>query len=214
MRAALAKMNMPRRVAAAGATALSPLLAAALALGGRRPGRLRAGIEPEAFAIEDIGDEFDDLWRRKLDEGRRLYAYRMGEDLRWHLQSREKPRTITVLRCRRDGRLDGYLVWERRGNDLIVAGIVDLLVASNDAGVIDALLAAAYETAREQGCHLLALVGFPREVRARAEPRRLYSRMLSPNSFCYKARSGELHSALLDGSAWYATSYDHDTTLA
>lgn len=213
IRAALEKMNVPRRLAIASATALSPLLAGALALGGRRPGRLRAGIEPESIAIEDIGDEFDDLWRRKVAEGRRFYAYRSAEDLRWHFQSRNRPRAITMLRCSRDGRLDGYLVWERKeGDGLIVARILDLLVASNDARVIDALLAAAYETAREQRCHILELLGFPREVRARAAPRRLYSRPCAP--ICYKARSAELHSALLQKDAWYATRYDDDTSLA
>ncbi|MDH3625246.1 MAG: hypothetical protein OES69_13985 [Myxococcales bacterium] len=217
MRAALRKGKVPSGVASVGAAVLSPFLSAAVAVGRRRPGRLHAGIEPESIAIENVGDEFDDLWRRKLAEGHRLYAGRASEDIRWHFEPRDGARAVTMLCGRRDGRLEGYLVWERKENYLISgltgARIVDMLVASNDERVIDALVAAAYESAREQGCHVLEMKGFPREIRSQVEGSRVFSKKLTPNSFCFRAQSSELHSALQHEDTWYPTLYDGDGSL-
>jgi hypothetical protein len=215
-RAALRQKRLPAPLAAIGGSALGPALRAAIALGRARPRRMRTGLEPESIRLDQVGDEFDDLWRRRLAEAPRFYAWRTAADLRWHFDARGEPRRVTVLRCRRHGRLAGYLVWDREDVErlgLVRARIVDLFVEADDPDVVDALLAAAYETAREQGCHALEWRGFSRALRERAERCRPLSRTLTPISFCYKARSPELRDALAQEDTWYPCLYDGDGSL-
>ena len=124
--------------------------------------------------------------------------------------------TLSLLRCRRGGRLDGYLILLREevpSLGLSRSKIVDMLVAGDDADVVDALLAAAHDLAREQGSHILELVGFPREVRARAARSRPFSRMFPGTTYYYKAMPAGLAAELRFESAWYPTLYDGDSSV-
>lgn len=213
--AALRKRNVPPALARIAGLAASPGLAAANALRKRGPRRLPIGLDPEAIPLEAVGDEFDELWQRKLAEGRRLYAYRTAADLRWHFEL-ARTGAVSVLRCRRGGRLEGYAVLLREEVPAIALQrlkIVDLFVASNDADTIDALLAAAYERGREAGCHVLEVVGFPAEIRARVERFRPFSRLAPAHPFYYKARSEALDRALEAPAAWYPCLYDGDGSI-
>ncbi|MDH3686650.1 MAG: hypothetical protein OEP95_10505 [Myxococcales bacterium] len=215
-RAVLRQKGVNPSWADAAGTALAPGVAAAVAIGRRRPGRPQAGLEPEAIRLDQIGDEFDDLWQRKLAEAPRFYAWRTAEDLRWHFAERGRARSVTMLRCRRGGRLAGYLAWEREDVErlgLVRARIADLFVEHDEAEVVDALLAASWETARDEGCHILEWQGFPAALRARAERCRPFSRTLSPISFCFAARSAELAAALGREETWYPSLYDGDGSL-
>ena len=215
-RAALRQKGLSAPLAAAGATLLGPGIAALAALGRKGPRRTRMGLDPEAIRLEEVGDEFDDLWRRKLAEGPRLYAWRTGEDIRWHFEERDHPRSLTLLRCRHAGRLAGYLVWEREDVErygLARARIADLFVEHDAPEVLEALLAAAHETARAQGCHVLELQGFSQVLPSQVGLGRSLSRTLTPISFCYKARTPELQMALSHADAWYPSLFDGDGSL-
>ncbi len=195
--------------------ALSPLATPVLTARGR-PGRLRAGLEPEVVDLSEVGEQFDDLWRRKNAEERRLYASRTAEDLRWHFEPGAQAGTVEVLCCRRHGRLDGYVVvlrTETHDIGLVRAKIADLLVADDDARVVDALLAGAYQWGRSNGCHVLELTGLPPAIRTVAERSRPLIRALPTHPFLYKALTPELQVALEAEEAWYPSLYDGDTTL-
>lgn len=215
LRSAFRKKGVHPGVSRIGQLVLGPALASAMALQKRRPGRLRPGIEPEAISVDAVGDEFDDLWRRKVAEGCRLYACRTAADLRWHFEF-TSAEAVIVLRCRRRGGLQGYLVLVREtvpeiGLDRLK--VADLFVASNNLDTIDALLAAAYEMGRALGCHVLELVGFPREIRTQAERFRPFSRLYPTYPFYFKARSADLHRALHSQDVWYPSLYDGDGCL-
>jgi hypothetical protein len=213
--AALRRRGTSAGLARAIGLAISPGLASLVALQRRRPGHPRAGLEPEAIRAADIGDEFDDLWQRKIAERRRLLAYRSAEDLRWHFEPRATDQ-VHVLRCRRSGRLAGYLVLYRDELPeigLVRLRIVDLMVAGDDAAVLEALLAAAGECARESGAHVLEWVGLPRGVRACAELSRPFARQYADFPFFYRARDGALHGELEAAELWYPTLFDGDGCL-
>jgi hypothetical protein len=215
LRSALRKKGVRAPLRKAAGLAVSPILAAGLALRGR-PGRLRAGLEAEVIRLSDVDEEFDELWRRKLGERPRLYASRTAEDLRWHFEPGADAGTVGVLRCRRHGRLDGYVVLlrtEAPDIGLVRARVADLLVAGDDARVVDALLAAAYEWGRRNGCQVLELMGFPPSIRSVAERSRPFSRALPTHPFLYKALIPELGAALAAEDAWYPSVYDGDTCL-
>ncbi len=217
LHAALRKKAVRPVLARAGSLALAPLLAAVNAVPGRRLGRRRAGLEPEVIPLSAVGDAFDDLWRRKIAEGRRrLLAYRMAEDLRWHFGPGDALGTVDVVQCRRGGRLDGYLILQHEAPPslgMARARIVDMLVAGDDEAVIDALVAAADGLARDRGAHVLELVGFPAAIRARAERSRPFGRMFPTSPFHYKPASPGLAADLREASAWYPTLYDGDSSL-
>lgn len=215
LQAVLRKKHVRRALVAPGAFALSPLLFGAQAFQ-KRLGHIRIGLETDTIPLRAVGDEFDELWQRKLSEGRRLYAYRTAADIRWYYERSAERNTATVIGCRRRGRLDGYLVVMREetpASGLVRAKIADLFVASNDAEVIAALLGAAHQTARQQGCHILEWIGFPREIRMQARRFRPFSRMFPTFPYYYKATALELDAALKDDESWYPTLYDGDSSL-
>jgi hypothetical protein len=215
LRSALRKKEVRAPLRKAAGLAVSPILAVGLALRGR-PGRLRAGLEAEVIPLSDVDEEFDELWRRKLGERPRLYASRTADDLRWHFEPGADAGTVGVLRCRRHGRLDGYVVLlrtEAPDIGLVRARVADLLVADDDARVVDALLAGAYEWGRHNGCHVLELMGLPPSIRSVAERSRPFSRALPTHPFLYKALTPELGAALAEEDAWYPSVYDGDTCL-
>ena len=121
-----------------------------------------------------------------------------------------------LLTVRSSQSLSGYLaLLEERVPQigLVRAKVADLVVAGDDRNVVESLLAAAYATASERGCHILEWVGFPREIRTEAERLNPFSRMLPNDQFHYKAASNDLAAALAREDAWYATLYDGDSTL-
>lgn len=215
LRAALRKLDLRDSVVAAGGGALAPFLAAGLAVRGR-PRRIR-GVDPEAIPLSAVGDDFDDLWLRRLGEGGKiLYASRTAEDLRWHFEGADRRGELTVLCCRGGGRLKGYLVLVRDRPPrlgLHRARVADLFVEGNDGAVADALLAAAYEAAKEHGCHVLELVGLPRELRARAARWRPLTRTFPTSPFHYRPAEEALGADLARPEAWYPTFYDGDSSL-
>ncbi len=215
LRAALRKGHAHPSLAEAGALVAAPALAAAIRLQRRHVSRRVAGLDPELISLDAIDDEFDDLWRRKASEGR-LYAYREAADLRWHFARHAGAGTLTVLRCRRAGLLDGYLVMVREKVGTVGlnrAKIIDLFVAADDPTVIDALLSAAANVAREQNCHVLEAVGFPESIRAQLKNYRPFTRRFANFPVHFKAQSSALHAALQSEQAWYPTLYDGDSSL-
>jgi len=110
----------------------------------------------------------------------------------------------------------GYLVWEREDVErygLARARIADLFVENDAPEVLEALLAAAHETARTQSCHVLELQGFSQVLPCEVGLGRSFSRTLTPISFCYKARTPELQMALAHADAWYPSLFDGDGSL-
>lgn len=216
IRSVLRKRDVRPALATAAGRTLWPALGATLALTHRRPGRRRAGLDPDLLPLSEVDEEFDGLWQRKLGEAPRLYASRQAEDLRWHFEPGAEAGTVAVIRCRRRGRLEGYVVVVRSEAPdigLVRARVADVLVAHDDESVIDALLATGHEWARGQGCHVFELIGLPSSVRSVAQQSRPFSRTLPTYPFYYKALTAELRTALQLEDAWYPTAYDGDTSL-
>lgn len=216
VRSALRKRELHPALRGPVGVALPPVLSAIIALQGRRPGRLYAGIDCDAVPLQAVGEDFDHLWRRKLGEKRRLYAGRSAEELRWHFELGAEAGTAVILGCRRRAQLVGYLALVRGEAPeigLVRGRVADLLVESDDPKVVEVLLAAAYECARGWGCHVLEVLGLPSEIRSLTDCFRPFSRVLPTQPFWYKGLSPGLDDALLQEAAWYPTPYDGDTTL-
>ena len=92
--------------------------------------------------------------------------------------------------------------------------IIDLFVAGNDEAVIDRLLAAAFEAAHADGCHVLELTSLPSALRhyiiSNHHP---FSRQMATWPAFYKTMRDDLDAPLRDEKSWYLTAYDGDTAL-
>lgn len=169
------------------------------------------------IALQKAGDEFDDLWRRKVSEPGRLLTDRRPETLRWHFAIPGSVRLNHILCCRANGRLLGYVVL-RTQNDtrsgLQTSNVADLLVEGDDPEVTGELLLAAFEKAKELRSHVFEVLGFPDFVRRICSAWRPYSRTFPECPFYYRTRDRTLHEKLNRADPWYAGPYDGDTTLA
>lgn len=217
LKASFRKKNLPSPLGGTAGMLLAPFLHADILLRKRVPSRrVGYGIVHD-LGVDEIGPEFDDLWKRKRSEGKRLLAYRNSEFLSWHFEKQANKERTRLLCHRRDGRLVGYAILVRaraRQVGLVRSRIVDLLAEREDPEIIDTLLMAAFDLAGSNGSHVLELIGFPKEIRSRVLLGRPHLRSLSSCPYFYKAVAAHLQTALQDEDRWYACPFDGDASLS
>ena len=214
--AGLKYMKQPPAVARAGSYLLEIPLKGYIAARKKAPqiesGKKRRPMELRLLDVSDIGQEFDDLWARKVMEEARLMSYRTAEVLRWHFAKvRAK-----VLCCHSGGVLVGYAIVTRE--DLCQIGlarskIVDLFVERDDPELVSHLLHGAYDYAKGDGSHVLEVTGFPTSIRDTLRRANPHVRRLDSWPYFYTALDRDIHHELQDGQAWYACPLDGDTSL-
>jgi hypothetical protein len=182
----------------------------------RRPWSKATQYAISEIGINEIGDEFQYLWMEKLGEGVRLLADRNPATLKWHFDIPGDEGTARVLCCHIEGKLVGYAVvrndGERRNGPRRTV-IADMLAKKDDPEILRSLLLAAYDHAKRAGSHIVEVLGFPENIRQLCFPWNPYLRKYPACPYYYKAVDPELHKTLSNGSAWYATPFDGDTTL-
>lgn len=215
IRAGLRKKGQGAAAAWTGGVLGAVALNARMRLGGRRPFAPLQNIT--VVPIDGIGDDFEDLWSRKLKEySGRLLACRNAETLRWYFSLSQNTGQTRVLCCRRDGRLQGYAVVVREDAPAIGLKrikIADLFVAGDEAAVVDALLTAAYEYGLATRCHVLEIIGLPETLRRQALTHKPFERPMATFPFFFKAINPDLVGPLSAPGGWYVTAFDGDTAL-
>jgi len=200
-----------------GGTVLAPAIRFEGLLRQRGPIRHAAAYQMSVLEPHSIGAEFDEFWQRTLAERSQcLLAERSACVLRWHFGHRAATaRRARVICARSAGKLVGYAVLTREDSErigLMRSRIVDLMAEKDAPDLIDALLNAAFQQARTDGSHILELIGFPKQIRARFVDGRAYERQLSSWPFWYKAAPDLLESLKCE-DAWYGSSYDGDASI-
>ena len=215
MKAGLMQKGFHKKFASTLAQTGGLVASAAITLSGHRTYGNSGNID--TLKIDDIGDDFNDLWRRKRDEAECLLACRTAECLRWHFGTKSMSARTRLLISQNANQLAGYaivMLEDLPEIELKRLKIVDLFVAGNDGIVINDLLTAAYELGLREGCHVLELIGLPDHLRQqiilRHRPR---LRSMPTYPLYYKNLKNNLESALLDESSWYVTAYDGDTAI-
>jgi hypothetical protein len=213
--AGLVKKGINKNVAAMVAFIGAPIARTGMMLSGHSPSGLAENIDQ--IRVDQIEDEFDGLWLRKRDEANCLMASRTSESLRWHFGTNSMMQRTRLLVSRSHKGLVGYATIMREDAPNIGLKrlkIIDLFVAGNDEAVIDRLLAAAFEAAQADGCHVMELNGLPNTIRqyiiSRHHPR---TRKIEAWPAFYKAMQKDLIAPLKNEKSWYMTSYDGDTAL-
>ncbi len=215
LRAGLKKKGRGGMTAFLGGLFGSVILNAQMRILGRRPYAALGDITP--IRVDEIGEEFDVLWQRKLEEApERLLAARDATTLKWYFSLSQNAGETRILCTRRDGRLEGYVVLVREDAPEIGLKrlkVADMLVAGDDGATVNALLAAAYEYGIAKRCHVLELVGLPEPLRGLALAHKPYTRPMTVFPFYFKALNPELAGPLSSADGWYVTAFDGDTAL-
>jgi hypothetical protein len=186
------------------------------ALRRRHPRRPAGKFQVAGASVEEIGADFEEVWQRKLAGEPRLLADRDQANLRWHFSIPASQQVIRVLRCERQGRLAGYAIVRietERETGLRRCLLADMLVEGDEPEVVESLVAAAYGYAKELGCHVFEVLGFPRNLRQVLLKWKPYSRKFPACPFYFKAKDRTLHGMLKNEDSWYACPFDGDTTL-
>jgi hypothetical protein len=183
----------------------------------RWPERYKSDFQMRDIRVAEIGDDFGVFWMDKLKERPRLLADRAPATLRWHFDIPGDRGSSQVLCCYDQDRLLGYAVvrHEAAGSEtgLRRSIIADMLAKDEDPDVLKALWIGAYDHAKQAGSHIFEVLGFPTSVRQVCLPWHPYLRKYPACPFYYKAADPTLHTALSEGTAWYASPFDGDTTL-
>jgi hypothetical protein len=182
----------------------------------RWPKKSSSDLLVTEISVGDIGNDVQELWLEKVNEKRQLLADRDLTTLRWHFDVPGDRGGARVLRCTRNGMLQGYAIVRDEAPDetgLRKSTIADLLLKQDEAAVMRALLVVAHDHAKKAGSHILEILGFPpsvREVWAQSHP---YTRKYPTPIFGYKAVDAALHKRISEETIWYATPFDGDFTL-
>jgi hypothetical protein len=215
--ALMKKLNLGPVLSYVGGLLASCAVEADKLLNRRWPRRSSATLSMSEITVNEIGDEFQTLWTKKLRDGTRLLADRSPAALQWHFQIPGDKGTARVICCHEKGELVGYAVIRHeppnQTSGLRRSIIADMLVLQDDPAIVRALLVAAYGSAKRAGSHVLEVLGFPHSIRQMCFQWHPYLRTFPTCPFYYKASDPTLHETLLDGMAWYASPFDGDTTL-
>lgn len=182
--------------------------------------RRRLGTGSRKFRItelpvSEIGEDFESLWRRKLNERPCLLADRSPASLRWHFNVPRSQRKTTVLCCHSHGRLRGYVVVQNvpETDGLCRCFVADMVVEGDDRDVMECLLGAAHAHAQSSGSDVFEILGFPGNIRQILMQWRPHLRKYPACPFFFKAKDKNLRGILAAADAWYANPYDGDTSL-
>lgn len=184
----------------------------------RRPHRFVSRFTVKEIGVSEIGQEFDDLWAKKLAERPRLLADRRSSTLRWHFGGCRRDDESTRVLCCYDGdEFVGYAIVRCESitisKELRRSIVADMIAKEDNPEIIRALWGAAYEQAKGAGSHVFEVLGFPPEIRRISESWRPYFRKYPACPFYYKVSNPTLHDILSDANVWYASPFDGDTTL-
>jgi len=212
----LQRAGFSRGVSMFGSTVGGIALRADIALRRRWPRVRPRSLSVTEMRVDDMGADFAAFWATGAQRARALFAKRTPEIMRWHFQAPGSTKLATVLACRKaDGVLAGYaIVRHEPAKDSLQRSIVaDLMTASDDSAIIDALIAAAHRSARRAGSAVLEVLGYPPEIRATLRRWRPYARQYPACPYFFKALDAALQKHLSTPDAWYACPYDGDATL-
>ena len=216
LRAALRKKGVSQVLATPCGLFLAPFLAAYLAATRRQPRGGACGLRIGIVSSDEVGPEFDDLWERKLAEGRKLWSFRTARYLRWHFGAPGKQRPPFLATAHENGRLVGYLAVIRDDNPglgLARARVADVFVERNRTEVIRPLLATAFREARRRGAHMMEVHGLPADIRAVFAESRPHDLFNPGWPFLYRALDPELARSLEAEDQWHGGLFDGDGSL-
>ncbi len=166
--------------------------------------------------IQAIGPDFENLWRDYSRRTPGLFALRTPDAMRWHFDPPANRRKVHAFAASKGKELVGYMIVRHEGpgtEGLRRSLVADLIVKGDDRQILESLFAAALASAKDFGCDVLEMMGFPARIRQTFLQWKPYSRRYPACPFFYKTRDRALHEKLAKEISWYACPFDGDATL-
>lgn len=196
---------------------LSYPLSAAICLKERltRKGLSAGDVEVETCTTFD--GRFDDFWADlKGRSPHVLLAVRTREMLEWHFKYALHTRQVWIGTVVDGGRMVAYAVFDRRDRadiGLRRMRLVDFVSLDGGAALLSPLLSWALKRCRDEGMHVLEVVGRWLEKGELLDDVAPYRRKLPAWRYVYRANNPGLAESLSDPRAWAPSLFDGDASL-
>lgn len=195
---------------------LGPFFAAERVL--KRRWRLHRHTEVQLLQSSEVSSEFDTFWESLTTERPDCFLARRDRNaIRWQFGHPAASHRQPIILCSRiGGRLKGYAAltrWDSPALGLKRMMVTDLIALNNDQDVIKDLVAAAYGYARDEGVHVLQMMGFLSFIRTTIEAFKPIKQRYAVWPFWYFTKDADLAADLAHPETWYASMMDGDSTL-
>lgn len=175
------------------------------------------GDDAEVTSCQGFDDRFGDFWADlKRDNPRLLLAVRTREVLEWHFQHALRNKQLWIATVVDGARLTAYAIFDRKHSPrsgLQRARLVDFQSRDGSAALLSPILAWALRKCREEGIHMLEVVGRWLEKGEVIDAAAPYRRSLGAWAYFYRANHPELAESLKDPAAWAPSLFDGDASL-
>ena len=177
---------------------------------------LRAG-DVEVKSVTGFDDRFDDFWTDlKRTNPHLLLAVRTREMLEWHFKYSLLDHRLWIATVVDNTRIAAYAIFERqdsRAFRLTRIRLVDFQSLDGSTALLEPLLCWAVRKCRNEGIHLLEIIGRWQEKGEFIETAAPHRRRLDAWRFVYRANNPSLATILRDPRTWAPSLFDGDATL-
>ena len=178
--------------------------------------RLRAG-DVEVKSVAAFDDRFDDFWTdlRKMNP-RVLLAVRTREVLEWRFKYALLENRLWIATVVDNTRLAAYAIFDRQDSSafgLTRIRLVDFQSLDGSTALLEPLLCWALRKCRNEGVHMLEIVGRWLEKGGFIETVAPHRRKLESWRFFYRANNPSLATTLRDPRTWAPSLFDGDAAL-
>ena len=178
--------------------------------------RLRAG-DVEVKSVAGFDDRFDDFWTDlKRMNPRVLLAVRTREVLEWRFKYALLENRLWIATVVDNTRLAAYAIFDRQDSSafgLTRMRLVDFQSLDGSTALLEPLLCWALRKCRNEGVHMLEVVGRWLEKGGFIETVAPHRRKLESWRFVYRANNPSLATTLRDPRTWAPSLFDGDAAL-
>ena len=177
---------------------------------------LRAG-DVEVKSVTGFDDRFDDFWTDlKRMNPHVLLAVRSREVLEWHFKYALLDNRLWIATVVDNTRLAAYAIFVRQDSSafgLRRMRLADFQSLDGSTALLEPLLCWALRKCRNEGIHILQIVGRWLEQGEFIEALAPHRRKLDAWRFIYRANNPSLAATLRDPHTWAPSLFDGDATL-
>jgi hypothetical protein len=162
-------------------------------------------------------NRFDEFWwELKHENDNVLLAVRTRETLAWHFRDRLLRQSAWILTASKGSRLVAYAIFDRHDKPALGlkrVRLVDFQALNGSEEVLRSALSWMLHKCREQGIHVLEVIGCWLDRPMLLQIPVPYHRTLPSWMYYYKAIGNELSATLRNPKIWAPSCFDGDASL-